>query len=53
MKFFLGIIVLTALAVSGFFAYDSSLKNHFKNDFFIGAALNVSDFEEKNPVQRL
>ena len=50
MKFSLGAIALAALMVSGFFAYDSSLKNHFKNDFFIGAALNASDIEERNPL---
>ena len=49
MKFSVGAIVLTALAVSGFFVHDSSLKNHFKNAFFIGAALNASEIEEKNP----
>jgi endo-1,4-beta-xylanase len=30
-------------------ARDSSLKNHFKNVFLIGTALNVSEIEEKNP----
>src|SRR5713226_2137772 len=30
-------------------AHDSSLKNHFKNDFLIGTALNASEIEEKDP----
>ena len=50
MKFSLGAIALTALMAPGFFANDSSLKNHFKNAFFIGAALNVSNIEERNPL---
>jgi endo-1,4-beta-xylanase len=49
MKFSFGAIALTALMVSGFFTHDSSLKNHFKNAFFIGAALNTSEIEERNP----
>jgi endo-1,4-beta-xylanase len=31
------------------FVHDSSLKNHFKHDFLIGTALNVSEIEEKLP----
>ena len=49
MKFSLGAIALTALGITGFFAGDSSLKNHFKNAFLIGAALNTSEMEERNP----
>ena len=29
--------------------HDSSLKNHFRNDFLIGTALNISEIEEKDP----
>jgi endo-1,4-beta-xylanase len=48
MKFPLAAIAVSALAVTGFFVQDGSLKNHFKNAFFIGAALNVSEIEETN-----
>ena len=51
MKFSLAVIAVAALAVTGFFAYDASLKNHFKNAFFIGAALNASEIEERNPME--
>ncbi len=50
MKVFLGAIALTVIAVTGFYSYDSSLKEHFKNDFLIGAALNNSEIEEKEPI---
>jgi endo-1,4-beta-xylanase len=35
------------------FLHDSSLKNHFKLDFLIGTALNVSEIEEKLPAAKL
>jgi endo-1,4-beta-xylanase len=53
MKYFIGAIVLTIIMAS--FAGDSSvtgdpsLKNAFKNDFLIGAALNASQILEKDP----
>jgi endo-1,4-beta-xylanase len=50
MKIFSGAILLTAILVTGFLAYDSSLKEHFRNDFLIGAALNASEIEEKEPL---
>jgi endo-1,4-beta-xylanase len=50
MKFPSGAIVVSALAATSFFVQDSSLKNHFKHDFIIGAALNVSEIEETNPI---
>jgi endo-1,4-beta-xylanase len=48
MKISFATIALTALTATGFYVLDSSLKNHFKNDFLIGAALNVSEIEETN-----
>ncbi|HET7001817.1 MAG TPA: endo-1,4-beta-xylanase, partial [Puia sp.] len=51
MKISIGAIALAALGITGFFAEDISLKNHFKNAFFIGAALNASEIEEKNPAE--
>ena len=51
MKFSLGAIAVAALGITGFLAGDSSLKNHFKNAFLIGAALNASEIEERNPAE--
>jgi len=51
MKFSFGAIAMTVLGITGFIIYDASLKNHFKNAFFIGAALNASEIEEKNPTE--
>ena len=51
MKFSLGAIAVAALGLTGFLAGDSSLKNHFKNAFLIGAALNASEIEERNPAE--
>jgi endo-1,4-beta-xylanase len=51
MKFSFGAIAVAALGITSFFAEDFSLKNHFKNVFFIGAALNASEIEEKNPTE--
>ncbi len=35
------------------FVHDSSLKNHFKNDFLIGTALNISEIEERLPEAKV
>jgi len=51
MKFFFGAMAAAALGITAFFAGDTSLKNHFKNDFLIGTALNASEIEERNSTE--
>ncbi len=50
MKLFLSTLILIAVLVTGFLqVVDKSLKDAFKNDFLIGAALNATQIEEKDP----
>jgi endo-1,4-beta-xylanase len=50
MKLFLIALILTAVMATGFLRVaDKSLKDAFKNDFLIGAALNAAQIEEKDP----
>ncbi len=50
MKVFSVILILASLIVSGYLVVaDGTLKDAFKNDFLIGAALNATQIEEKDP----
>jgi len=51
MKFIFGAMALAALVTTGFIGDHTSLKNHFSHAFFIGAALNTSEIEERNPAE--
>src|SRR5947208_6121785 len=51
MKFFFRTTAVVALVITGFIANHASLKDHFRNAFFIGTALNVSEIEERNPLE--
>jgi endo-1,4-beta-xylanase len=53
MRAFSVALILAVVVSSGFLVVvDGSLKNAFKNDFLIGAALNANEIEEKNPAEK-